>query len=452
MSTALDDAFGRIALERRAIDPRELARCRALHADRLARGEASTLASVCVREGAISEADAEELRHFVLRATDIVVREEHLEAAQDGDGIGDGDGEADGDDAAPPGPVSEAVAKIVHQNTRMLRDLSSRIAEPDPNRTFHKYEIVSELSRGGMGVVYRARHPDLGHDVALKVVRDDDLPPNSLDRFRKEAEILAKLNHPAIVPVHDAGVWDGRPYFTMDLIDGHDLEDHIRHHGPMATAEALELLATIADALDHAHSQGVIHRDVKPANILVNDDLRPYLTDFGLALDADVEHRLTQSGTALGTPLYMAPEQAHGSGHVDQRADVYSLGAVAYELLSGVPPFRGENLAEVIHAVIERDPAPLEEVIVGLPRDVITIVEVAMAKMQSQRYETAAALAADCRAALEGKRIAARPLSRVERAGEVIGRHRGKAFVFALLGAAAAGAVGALLLERLLGL
>ncbi|MHC4846715.1 MAG: serine/threonine-protein kinase, partial [Planctomycetota bacterium] len=198
--------------------------------------------------------------------------------------------------------------------------------------------------------------------------------------------------------------------------------------------------------------QGVIHRDVKPANILVNDDLRPYLTDFGLALDADVEHRLTQSGTALGTPLYMAPEQAHGGGHVDQRADVYSLGAVAYELLSGVPPFRGENLAEVIHAVIEREPAPLEEVIVGLPRDVITIVEVAMAKMQSQRYESAAAFAADCRAAQEGKRIAARPLSRVERAGEVIDRHRGKAFLFALLGAAAAGAVGALLLERLLGL
>ena len=356
---------------------------------------------------------------------------------------------ADPPPATPRRPADTARA-MGAANTRLLKGLSAEIAAPDPERRFHRYEILGEISRGGMGIVYRARHPDLQQDVALKVIREESLTESAVARFKQEAAILARLSHPAIVPVHDAGVWDGRPYFTMALIEGRTLEQRVRSDGPVPVEAALRLAAEVARGLAHAHAHGVVHRDVKPANILLDADERPHLTDFGLAIEADPVHRMTQTGTALGTPLYMAPEQAAGHGGVDPRVDVSSLGAVCYEMLSGAPPFRGENLAEVIHAVIEREPAPLNSLIVGLPRDAVTVVEAAMAKLASQRYESADALADDCERFLRGERVSARPPRALERAGMALGRHRRVLLALALLAAAAAGAAGALLIEHAL--
>ncbi|MFN8460055.1 MAG: serine/threonine-protein kinase [Anaerolineae bacterium] len=215
------------------------------------------------------------------------------------------------------------------------------------------YHIESIVGSGGMAVVYRARHPQHG-TVALKVLFP---PPNAgadlLARFEREARTVARLRHPAIVRVLDTGQAEGRAYLAMTLIEGESLADRLARHGALDEADAIDIAWQMADALDYAHRQGVIHRDVKPSNILLTPEGRAVLTDFGVALALD-DPALTRTGHTVGTPAYMAPEQA-GDGPVDGRADLSALGVVLYHMVAGRPPFRGAT-PQVLHAHVYDPP------------------------------------------------------------------------------------------------
>ena len=221
------------------------------------------------------------------------------------------------------------------------------------------YEILEVLGRGGMGVVYKAVHLRLNRAVALKMLLAGAFATRAeRQRFSREAEVVAKLRHPNIVQVHDVGDLDGRPYFTMEFVEGGSLAELIAGT-PRPARQAAELMATLADAMEAAHRGGIVHRDLKPSNVLLTADGTPKIGDFGLARHLEVGPSLTQSGAAVGTPSYMAPEQARGkSGEAGPAADIYALGAMLYELLTGRPPFRAESAAETLHQVITRDPVP----------------------------------------------------------------------------------------------
>ncbi len=252
------------------------------------------------------------------------------------------------------------------------------------------YYLEAIVGSGGMAVVYRARHEQHG-SVALKVLFP---PPNAgadlLARFEREARTVARLRHPAIVRVLEAGQAGGRAYLAMPLVEGESLADRLARSGALDEATAVDIAWQIADALDYAHRQGVIHRDVKPSNILLTREGRAVLTDFGVALALD-DPTLTRTGHTIGTPAYMAPEQASGDRPVDGRADLYALGVVLYHMVAGRPPFRGAT-PHVLHAhVYEPPPAPsrLARVSPGLE----AIILKALAKEAEQRFQTGAALA-----------------------------------------------------------
>ena len=222
------------------------------------------------------------------------------------------------------------------------------------------YELVRELARGGMGVVYEARSSRLGRPVALKVIQPGlALDPDSLARLEREVAAHSRLRHPGIVPVLDAGRLQGLPWVAMELVKGESLEERIRRTGPLASAQAAGWARELALALAHAHAQGVLHRDLKPHNVLIGPDERPRLIDFGLALLAGDRSRLTATGVIMGSPAWMAPEQARAERErIDARTDVYGLGAVLYQMLCGSPPQRGRSQLEVLEAVLTRDPDP----------------------------------------------------------------------------------------------
>jgi serine/threonine-protein kinase len=278
------------------------------------------------------------------------------------------------------------------------------------------YEVEAALGRGGMGIVFRARHLRLDRLVAVKMMLAGAYAGSrEKDRFQREAVVVAGLRHPNIVQVHDVGEHAGRPYFTLELIDGGNLA-HKLAGTPQPARRAAELVATLAGAVQLAHASGIIHRDLKPSNILLTSDGTPKVTDFGLARQVGDGASLTQTGVAVGTPSYMAPEQARGRpGAVGPAVDVYALGAILYELLTGRPPFRAATAAETVQQVISQEPAPPSRLNDQVPRDLETVCLKCLAKEPGRRYASAAALADDLRRFGEGRPIQARPVGWAER-------------------------------------
>ncbi|HUT34517.1 MAG TPA: serine/threonine-protein kinase [Planctomycetota bacterium] len=291
-------------------------------------------------------------------------------------------------------------------------------------RTFGNYTILEEISHGAMGVVYRARQHHLDRVVALKVLLAGEMATEAqVARFRREAQAAAKLRHPALVPIHEVGVFEGRHFYTMDYIKGRDLADLIRS-GEIATRRALDIAMQVADALDYAHSRGVVHRDIKPSNIMIDAEDRVHIMDFGLAKQLDSDTKFTRTGTTIGTPAYMPPEQASGeSARVDHRADIYSLGAVLYEMLTARPPFSGDTMMNTLIRVLNDEPVPPKRLNPRIHRDVQTIVLKAMEKSPERRYGSMHALAEDLRRFVAGESISARPAGPAYRAWRFVKRH-----------------------------
>ncbi|MFO0906591.1 MAG: serine/threonine-protein kinase [Pirellulales bacterium] len=281
------------------------------------------------------------------------------------------------------------------------------------------YELLRPLGRGGMGVVYLARQTALKRLVALKMILSGDREnADELARFRAEAEAAARVRHPNLVQVYEIGDAQGRPYIALEYVPGGSLAQRLTE-GPYAPRDAAQLVARVADAAQCAHAAGVVHRDLKPANILLDADGSPRIADFGLAKRLDDRSGLTQSGTILGTPSYMAPEQAEAQAdQVGPAADLYSLGAILYELLVGRPPFRGATVLDTLRQVREQEPVAPGRLQPGVPRDLETICLKCLEKNWRRRYASAGELADDLRRFLDSRPIAARPVGRLERAGK----------------------------------
>lgn len=289
---------------------------------------------------------------------------------------------------------------------------------------FGDYELLDEIARGGMGVVYRARQVRLNRIVALKMILAGQFAgATDIQRFYSEAEAAAKLDHPGIVPIFEVGEHDGRHFFSMGFVEGESLASRIAER-PLAPRNATEVVRNIAQAIQYAHDQGVIHRDLKPANILLGQEGQTHVTDFGLAKCMQGDNQLTATGQILGTPSYMPPEQAAGRmTEVRASADVYSLGAILYATLTGHPPFQADNPLDTVVQVLERDPVAIRQLNPAVPRDLETICLKCLQKDPAKRYQSAAALSDDLGRWLRGEPIVARPVGRAERAAKLIRRH-----------------------------
>ncbi len=285
--------------------------------------------------------------------------------------------------------------------------------KPD-RRLLGRFELIERVGQGYFGEVWRARDTDLRRTVAIKIPRTQDLTEEYRERFLREAKTTAQLRHPNIVPVHEVGRDEGTMFIVSDFIDGMTLAERIINNRP-DPRESAELCATLALALHHAHEAGVVHRDLKPSNVMLDRTNKPYLLDFGLAKQDAGEFSMTATGDILGTPAYMSPEQARGESHLaDRRSDIYSLGVVLYELLTGQRPFKGSTHM-LLRAIQQIEPSPPSKLNRQLPRDLETICLKAMSKEPHRRYATALEMAEDLQRFLHDESILARRPSTIER-------------------------------------
>ncbi len=279
------------------------------------------------------------------------------------------------------------------------------------------YVIEGELGRGGMGVVYKALQPKLRRTVAIKMIRAAGLASEeNVARFYAEARAVAALQHVNIVQIYDIGESDTLPYFSLEFVPGSSLDKKLAKQ-PQPPVDAAEMVETLARAMSYAHQHGIVHRDLKPANVLLSEKGVPKITDFGLAKDAAEESGMSRDGQAMGTPSYMPPEQARGDlAALGPPADIYSLGAILYEMLVGRPPFLGSNAYDTLLQVLKQDPVAPSQLVPKLPKDVETICLKCLEKDPAKRYPSAADLAEDCRRYRAGEPILSRPISGAERA------------------------------------
>ena len=274
---------------------------------------------------------------------------------------------------------------------------------------FGEYELLGEIARGGMGVVFKARHKRLNRVAAIKMIRSGKLSsPEDIQRFYVEANAAAQLDHPGIVPIYEIGEHEGQPFFAMKFIEGGSLAQHLEKLRSSRT-KLVEFVAKIAEAVHHAHQRGILHRDIKPANIMLDEAENPLLTDLGLAKNTASESDLTQTGALVGTPSYMPPEQAESVSTLTTAADIYSTGAILYELLTGQPPHTGSSPVETILRVLNdpiKTPRSLDK---SIEPDLELICMKCLERDPQARYSSAASLAADLRNWLEGEPISVKP-------------------------------------------
>jgi len=287
--------------------------------------------------------------------------------------------------------------------------LSESLAEPQPDSEFNipdakgpgfgrlsRYELIEEIARGGMGVVYRARDIGLNRTVALKMILSGQFASErDVKRFRAEAEAAARLDHPNIVPIYEVGQEEGRPFFSMKFMEGGTLTAQLAAwQSPLDPRQAASLLVKVARAVHHAHQHAILHRDLKPGNILLDAQGEPHVSDFGLAKYLDSGDGLTMSGAMVGSPSYMSPEQVQ-SLELTHHSDLYSLGAVMYELLTGIRPFRAGNLVKLLHQIVYATPPPIHTQRKDVPEELEEIVAMAMQKTPDKRQKSGADFAAE---------------------------------------------------------
>jgi serine/threonine protein kinase len=357
-------------------------------------------------------------------------------------------------------PCRQVVAALTPDPFMTLLRAAAGPPNRPPLRLQSGYEILGELGRGGMGVVYRARQAALNRTVALKMIRyGPDAGSAAIVRFQREAEAVARLHHPNVVQIYEVGEQDGQPYLALELVDGPSLGEKLAD-GPLLPRDAAELVAALARAVAHAHSRGVIHRDLKPTNVLLgmqSAECRmqnetsgqmpdgsfcilhsalyiPKITDFGLAKYAEGSQGVTMSGAVIGTPSYMAPEQTVGKpDQVGPAADVYALGAILYECLTGRPPFRAPTTLETMRQVVDNEPVAVRQFQPRVPRDLETVCHKCLRKEVSGRYASAADLAEDLARFLRGEPVRTRPSGPVERAWKWAQRKPAMAALIGLL-------------------